>query len=159
VPEHLVEDVVQDALVRTLDQLDGFEGRSLFTTWVTSIAVRGALTELRRKRWQDVSLAEVTEGTEVTPQNLANGEVDPERQAAQLGIVRAMHRILDSQLSERQRTAIIAELQGMPQEEIGRRLGTTRNAVYKLGHDARKKLKLGLEASGFDAEEIRAAFQ
>lgn len=159
VPEHLVEDVVQDALVRALDQLDGFEGRSRFTTWVTSIAVRGALTELRRKRWQDVSLAELTEGTEVTPQNLANGEVDPERQASQLGIIRAMYRILESELSERQRTAVIAELQGMPQEEIGRRLGTTRNAVYKLGHDARRKLKLGLEASGFDAEEIRAAFQ
>ena len=46
----------------------------------------------------------------------------------------------------------------MPQEEIGRRLGITRNAVYKLGHDARKKLKHGLEASGFNATEIRSAF-
>ena len=45
----------------------------------------------------------------------------------------------------------------MPQEEIGRHLGITRNAVYKLGHDARKKLKHGLEASGFDAAEIRAS--
>jgi RNA polymerase sigma-70 factor (ECF subfamily) len=159
VPEHLVEDVVQDTLVRALDRLDRFEGRSLFTTWVTTIAVRSALTELRRKRWQDVSLEQVTEGMGVAPQSLADAEPDPERQAAQLGIVRAMHQILENQLSERQRTAIVAELQGMPQEEIGRRLGTTRNAVYKLGHDARKKLKLGLEASGFDAAEIRAAFQ
>ena len=69
-----------------------------------------------------------------------------------------MQTILQSQLSERQRTAIAAELGGMPQEEIGRRLGINRNAVYKLGHDARKKLKHGLEASGFDAAEIRAAF-
>jgi RNA polymerase sigma-70 factor (ECF subfamily) len=158
-PEHLLEDVVQDALIRTLDQLDRFEGRSLFTTWVTTIAVRAALTELRRKRWQDVSLEDVTAGAEVVPQSLADGEVDPERQAARVGIARAMHQILESQLSERQRTAIVAELRGMPQEEIGRRLGITRNAVYKLGHDARKKLKRGLEASGFDAAEIRAAFQ
>ena len=69
-----------------------------------------------------------------------------------------MREILANQLSERQRAAIIAEFNGMPQEEIGRRLGITRNAVYKLGHDARKKLKRGLEASGFDADEIRAAF-
>ena len=67
-------------------------------------------------------------------------------------------RVIDEELSERQQTALVAELRGMPQEEIGRRLGINRNAVYKLGHDARKKLKRGLEASGFDAEQIRAAF-
>ena len=49
-------------------------------------------------------------------------------------------------------------MKGLPQEEIARGLGINRNAVYKLGHDARKKLKRGLEASGFDAAAIRAAF-
>src|SRR5713101_7450912 len=48
----LVEEVTQETLLRVLDQLDSFEGRSLFTTWVHKIAVRIALTELRRKRWQ-----------------------------------------------------------------------------------------------------------
>jgi len=157
-PEHLLEDIVQDALVRSLDRIDRFEGRSRFTTWVTTIAVRVALTELRRRRWQDVSLDEIIAGDEVSPGYSVDDESDPEQQAAQLGIVRAMHDILERDLSERQRTAIIAELHGMPQEEIGRRLGSTRNAIYKLGHDARKKLKLGLEASGFDAAEIRSAF-
>ena len=83
---------------------------------------------------------------------------NPETEIAQLGIVRAMHEILETELTERQRTAVVAKLRGMPQEEIGRRLGINRNAVYKLAHDARKKLKQGLEASGFDAGEIRAAF-
>lgn len=158
VPEHLLEDAVQDALIRALDQLDRFEGRSRFTTWVTTIAVRAVLTELRRRRWRDVSLEDVTADAELAPEGIVGAEADPERQAAQLGIIRAMHEVLESQLSERQRVAIVAELRGMPQEEIGRRLGATRNAVYKLGHDARKKLKRGLEASGFDAEAIRAAF-
>ncbi len=157
-PVDLLEDVVQDAMLRILDQLHRFEGRSRFTTWATAITVRGALTELRRRRWKDVSLEEVTAGEPLTLQTHADGEASPESQAAQLGIVRAMQEILESQLSERQQTAILAELRGMPQEEIGRRLGITRNAVYKLGHDARKKLKHGLEASGFDAAEIRAAF-
>ncbi len=49
----LVEEVTQETLLRVLDQLDTFEGRSMFTTWVHKIAVRIALTELRRKRWQD----------------------------------------------------------------------------------------------------------
>lgn len=43
----------QETLLRVLDQLDTFEGRSLFTTWVHKIAIRIALTELRRKRWRD----------------------------------------------------------------------------------------------------------
>ena len=158
VPEELLEDVVQDALIRTLDQLDSFEGRSRFTTWVTSITVRVALTELRRRRWRDVSLEDLTAGGELAPRDYVDGSASPESEAAQLRIVRAMREILETQLTERQRTAIVAELRGMPQEEIGRHLGITRNAVYKLGHDARKKLKHGLEASGFDAAEIRAAF-
>ncbi len=157
-PEDLLEDVVQDALLRTLDQLHQFEGRSRFTTWATTITVRAAMTELRRRRWKDVSLEEVTAGDTLTSQGYLDTEASPEDHAAQSGIVRAMQGILESQLSERQRTAIVAELNGMPQEEIGRHLGITRNAVYKLGHDARKKLKHGLEASGFDAAEIRAAF-
>jgi len=157
-PEHLLDDIVQDALVRILDHLGSFEGRSRFTTWATAIAVRTALTELRKRRWKDVPLEDFAAGGERLPESYVDAHADPECRAAQLRIVRAMQEILDNQLSERQRTAIIAEFGGMPQEEIGRRLGITRNAVYKLGHDARKKLKRGLEASGYDAAEIRAAF-
>src|SRR5512132_3341606 len=55
----LVEEVTQETLLRVLDQLGTFEGRSMFTTWVHKIAVRIALTELRRKRWRDASLDEL----------------------------------------------------------------------------------------------------
>ena len=157
-PEHLIDDIVQDALMRVLDHLDRFERRSRFTTWVTSIAVRTAMTELRKRRWKDVSLEDLTAGGERALQSDVDADANPERQATQSRIVRAMQEVLENQLSDRQRTAIVAEFSGMPQEEIGRRLGITRNAVYKLGHDARKKLKHGLEASGFNAAEIRAAF-
>ena len=54
--------------------------------------------------------------------------------------------------------AKLAELRGMPQDEIARHLGSNRNALYKLTHDARKRLKRGLEAAGFTAEDIGAAF-
>lgn len=157
-PEHLLDDVVQDALIRVLDHLEDFQGRSRFTTWVTTIAVRAAMTELRRRHWKDTSLEEFTTDGDWGLASDADTDADPERRAAQSRIIRAMQEILETQLSERQRTAIVAEFSGMPQEEIGHRLGITRNAVYKLGHDARKKIKRGLEASGFDADEIRAAF-
>jgi len=152
------EDVAQETLVRVLDHLAGFEGRSRFTTWVTTIAVRVAMTELRRRRWKDASLDEVLVGAGVPASLEEVDATDPEREVEQRAIVRAIHDVVERELTARQRTAILAELAGMPQEEIGRRLGITRNAVYKLGHDARKKLKRRLEAAGFDAAAIRSAF-
>jgi len=69
-----------------------------------------------------------------------------------------MQEVIDTQLTEKQRTALLAEMRGVPLEEIARQLGTNRNAVYKLTHDARKKLKQGLEATGYGADDIRAVF-
>src|SRR5262249_38272344 len=60
--DDLLEDVAQDALVRILDRLPQFEGRSRFTTWAMSVAIRVAMSELRRRRWKDVSLDEAIAG-------------------------------------------------------------------------------------------------
>src|SRR5574341_891940 len=60
----LAEEVTQETLMRVLEHLDSFEGRSQFTTWVHKIAVRVALTDLRRRRWQDVSLDSLLESDE-----------------------------------------------------------------------------------------------
>lgn len=146
-----LEDVVQEALVRTLDKLDQFEGRSRFTTWATSIAIRTALGELRRKRWQDVSLEEAV-------RDPLDASADPERQAQRSALVEAMYHVIDRNLTEKQRIALLAELGGMPPAEIGRRLGSNRNAIYKLTHDARKRLKEGLEAAGYDVSDVQTAF-
>src|SRR6056297_1538643 len=52
----LAEDFAQDALLHILDRLDTFRGEARFTTWAAKVAVRLALSELRRLRWKDVSL-------------------------------------------------------------------------------------------------------
>ena len=54
--EPLAEETAQETLLRVLDRLHTFEGRSQFTTWAHKIAIRVALTELRRQRWKDASL-------------------------------------------------------------------------------------------------------
>jgi RNA polymerase sigma-70 factor (ECF subfamily) len=46
----------------------------------------------------------------------------------------------------------------MPQDAIARQLGSSRNALYKLTHDARKRLRRGLESAGYEAGDIDAAF-
>ena len=69
-----------------------------------------------------------------------------------------MYRIINTELTEKQRTALFAELGGLPQEEIGRRTGSNRNAIYKLTHDARKRLKQGLATAGYTVADLQQIF-
>jgi RNA polymerase sigma-70 factor (ECF subfamily) len=160
--ESLVEEVTQETLLRVLDQKHTFEGRSQFTTWVHKIAIRIALTELRRKRWQDSSLDEMVDNEEipVSPAILEDPGVTPEQSAERADMLTRVRRVIDEELTDRQRRAIIMlGLQGMPMEEAARRLKTNRNALYKLLHDARLRLKQRLHTEGLDAQEVLAAFE
>ncbi len=151
VDELLLEDVAQESLLKTLDSIGSFEGRSQFTTWATTIAVRGAFTELRRRHWKDVSLDEITHEA-----SLATQAVDAGNAVERGALIRTMYHIIETELTDKQRTALLAELQGMPLAEIGRRMGNNRNAIYKLTHDARRRLKRGLEVAGYDAADLHA---
>lgn len=154
------EDVAQETLLRVLAHLDSFEGRSRFTTWVLKISVRVALTELRRRRWKDVSLDQLeTDQGDVPGQMLADRAPGPERLAEQASVADLVNRMLMDELTERQRMAMMAVMRGMPLEEIARRLGTERNALYKLLHDARLKLKGRLAREGLSPGEVLALFQ
>jgi len=160
--EALTEEVAQETLLRVLDQLHTFEGRSQFTTWVHKIAIRIALTELRRKRWQDSSLDEMVdnEETPVSPRILEDSRASPEQTAERTDMMERVRRVIDEELTERQRSALIMlGMQGMPMDETARRLNTNRNALYKLLHDARLRLKQRLQTEGLDAQEVLAAFE
>ena len=156
--DSFIDDAVQDSLVRILSRLDQFEGRSQFVTWATTLSIRVAMTELRRHRWRDVSLDEIIGETSQDPQWVSHDTLRPERQVERSAIVEKMQEVIDTQLSEKQRTALIAEMKGMPQDEIARQMGSNRNAIYKLTHDARKKLKRGLESAGYGASDVHAVF-
>src|SRR3989454_12858569 len=153
-----VEDVVQQALVHILDHLDQFQGRSRFTTWAMAITVRLAMSALRRTRWQDVSLESMTAPVEGAPAWDSDDTTSPAQPAEQHALVENLRRLSDEALTEKQWMALTAELAGMPLEEIARRMDSNVNAVYKLLHDARQRLKHGLEMAGYTAEDVRSAF-
>ena len=153
-----VEDVVQQALVHILDHLEQFQGRSRFTTWAMAITVRLAMSALRRKRWQDVSLESMTEPIERALALDRDDTTSPAQHAEQHAMVEALRQLIDAALTDKQWMALTAELGGMPLEEIARRMGSNVNAVYKLLHDARQRLKHGLETAGYTAEDVRSAF-
>ena len=160
--EPLTEEVAQETLLRVLDQLHTFEGRSQFTTWVHKIAIRIALTELRRKRWQDSSLDEMVDNEEkpVSPRILEDSRATPEQSAERMDMMDRVRKVINEELTERQRSALMMlGMQGMPMEEAAKRLNTNRNALYKLLHDARLRLKQRLQTEGLDAQEILTAFE
>lgn len=158
----LVEEVTQETLLRVLDQLNTFEGRSLFTTWVHKIAIRIALTELRRKRWRDASLDELTENEDAPPPHglLADPQASPETSAERKDMLERVRRILQEELTPKQREALVLlGLQDMPMEDAAKRMKTNRNALYKLLHDARLRLKKRLSLEELTPQDLLSAFE
>lgn len=158
----LVEEVTQETLLRVLDQLDTFEGRSLFTTWVHKIAIRIALTELRRKRWRDASLDELTENEDTPPPAglLADSQASPETSAERKDMLERVRRILQEELTPKQREALVLlGLQDMPMEDAAKKMKTNRNALYKLLHDARLRLKKRLSIEELTPQDLLSAFE
>jgi RNA polymerase sigma-70 factor (ECF subfamily) len=123
-----------------------------------SVAIRVAMSELRHRRWKDMSLDEVVADADLTPGRVIVDEPGPGAQWEREAILAAMHEMIRNGLTTKQREPLLADSRGMPQDEIARRLGSSRNAIYKLTHDARKRLNQGLEAAGFTAEDMGAAF-
>jgi RNA polymerase sigma-70 factor, ECF subfamily len=154
--ESSVEDFVQEALIKILDNLDSFRGECHFTTWAQTICVRTAFAEMRRSRWRDVSLDEVISQPEGN--TAADPQLDPERAATQTMIMEKFRRFIDEELTDRQRTALLAALGGMPLEAVADRMNTNRNALYKLLHDARKRLRRRMSAEMLSPQDVLGAF-
>lgn len=145
------DDLVQESMLRIHQRLDTFRSRSRFTTWAAAIAVNCALTELRRREHAHVSLEDAVQrgmrelGTTSDPARSMPAE--PEH---------VLYNAIRDALTPRQREALLAELGGLPIVEIARRLGSDRGAIYKLLHDARKRLRVHLLETGLEAADLLA---
>ena len=152
-------DFAQEALIKITANLDTFRGESRFTTWAQKIAINVALTELKRRRWRDVSLQDLVAGREAADRGPADTQLTPEQLAYQNTVLGELSRVVDEDLTERQREAVVAViLEAMPISEVAKRMGTNQNALYKLLHDARKRLKRRMEAAGISPREMLEVF-
>jgi RNA polymerase sigma-70 factor (ECF subfamily) len=158
VSEAHLEDFAQESLLRVLDRLEQFQGRSKFTTWAQAIALNVAFTELRRKRWQDVSLdALMADGERLAEPAMIADDVlgaDEDRQR----LVAVLRHAIENDLTPKQRAAILGELRELPFDQIVELLGTSRSAAYKMLHDARRALKQRLHEAGITGADIQNAF-
>ncbi|MBL8854161.1 MAG: sigma-70 family RNA polymerase sigma factor [Planctomycetaceae bacterium] len=148
------EDIVQEALMKVLHSLDKFEGRSKFTTWAMTVATRVGISALRRKYHQDVSLEPFSAADGYSIEIPVFDEPTLSNTESRAKILSLLQSLIETELTDRQRLATRAFLSDFATDEIAEQLNMNRNAVYKLIHDARRKLKDGFERAGLTSQAI-----
>jgi len=140
-----------DALVAVLAKLDGFRGHSRFTTWAFKFALLETAVKMRRRPWQGRELPlEPERWLHVTDRSAS-----PEADAEQNELLEAVRRAIDEELTPHQREVLVAvALNGVPIDVLAERLGSTRGALYKSIHDARRKLRHRLQTEGHALERL-----
>ena len=157
------EDCAQDALIAVINRLSDFRGDSKFTTWAYKFAINRAMVTARHERWKSVSLDELAASDEINflerlMQDKSDGAA-PERSAIQTEVQKIIQDVIEHDLTEKQRQVfVLVSIHGVPLDEVVQYMGTNRNAVYKLLHESRRKLKDGLMTHGFDAIEMLTLF-
>jgi RNA polymerase sigma-70 factor (ECF subfamily) len=145
--EDLAQQSADDALVAVLRKLDEFRGESRFTTWAYKFALLEAAVKIRRRAWQGREIPLAEEAWSV----LADTTRRAESQAEDGELFDALREEVERALSPRQREVLVAvTLNGVPIDVLVERFGSTRGALYKTLHDARRKLRAALSERGFE---------
>jgi RNA polymerase sigma-70 factor, ECF subfamily len=146
--EDLAQQSADDALMAILGKLAEFRGESRFTTWAYKFALFEAGAKVRRRAWQ---------GRETPLEDKAWSRLasagDGAEQAEAKRVIEALPELIAEALSARQREVLVAvALNDVPIDVMAERLGTTRGALYKSLHDARRKLRMALAERGLSVE-------
>jgi RNA polymerase sigma-70 factor, ECF subfamily len=156
--EALAEDAVQDTLLTVRAKLDTFRNDSRFTTWVHRIAVNALLGQLRQRRW--ISRSPETNLDAVPDALDEEGVSAPERAVLQRELWTLVRQLIEVELTPYQRTILLAHaFHQKPLDLLAAELGTSRDAIYKAIHDARRKLRAALLARGVTVAEALAVFE
>jgi RNA polymerase sigma-70 factor (ECF subfamily) len=147
--DDLVNQAADDALVSILRRLDRFRGESRFTTWAYKFALLEAAVKLRKRAWQDREVPVETEVWGV----FSSRDVAPDTGAEQAELLSVLQTAINEVLTPHQRRVLVAlALNGVPIDVLADRLTTSRGALYKTLHDARRKLRKHLGEEGFASD-------
>jgi len=144
--DELAQDAADDAAVSVLRRLDDFRGESSFRTWVYKFALLEASVKVRRRAWRDREVTLEPEHWE----SLAHVGPGPDDDAENSALLEAVREGIRTALTPRQRQVLVSTvLEGVPIDVLAERLGSNRNALYKMLHDARGRLREHVAAAGF----------
>jgi RNA polymerase sigma-70 factor, ECF subfamily len=152
--DDIANQAADDALVSVLARLDSFRGASRFTTWAYKFALLEAAVKLRRRAWQgrEVPVEPETWGL------FSSAGIEPDESAEQSELLETLQVAIGEVLTPHQRRVLVAlALNGVPIDVLAERLSTTRGALYKTLHDARRKLRGHLEEQGLSLETMEEA--
>jgi RNA polymerase sigma-70 factor (ECF subfamily) len=140
------EDIVQQTFQRAFIHLLGFEGRSSFSTWLTSIAINHALILLRKRRALRELQIDDSSSDEGTSPALEIADASPDPEASYLQGERA--RILSAAVGElspgMQRAVELQELGELTTRETARHMGLSVSAVKTRLFRAKRSLAKSL---------------
>jgi RNA polymerase sigma-70 factor (ECF subfamily) len=153
--DDIATQAADDALMAILGKLDDYRGASRFTTWAYKFALLEAGVKLRRRAWQG---REVVLDAESWPP-VADARGSTHELIEQSELLDALRAAVADALTAHQREVFVAlALNGVPIDVLAERLNTTRGALYKTLHDARRKLRRELAAGGyFESDHVAAA--
>jgi RNA polymerase sigma-70 factor, ECF subfamily len=148
--EDLAQQCADDALVAILGKLDDFRGASRFTTWAYKFALYDAAVKMRKRAWQAREMPIETDAWELVAD--ARGGPDGDVETAER--LAAIADAIAGELTAHQREVLVAlALNDVPIDVLADRLNTTRGALYKTLHDARRKLRVALDARGMSLDQ------
>jgi RNA polymerase sigma-70 factor (ECF subfamily) len=144
--DDLAQQAADDAAVSVLRRLDDFRSESSFRTWAYKFALLEASVKVRRRAWRDREVTLEPEHWE----SLAHAGPGPDDDAENAALLEAVREGIRSALTPRQRRVLVATvLEGVPIDVLAERLDSNRNALYKVLHDARRRLREHVAAAGF----------
>jgi RNA polymerase sigma-70 factor (ECF subfamily) len=149
--DDVANQAADDALVSILARLDRFRGDSRFTTWAYKFALLEAAVKLRRRAWQGREIPLEPE----TWSLFSSAGIEPDESAEQSELLGTLQQAISEVLTPHQRRVLVAlALNGVPIDVLAERLNTSRGALYKTLHDARRKLRGHLEDLGMSLETL-----
>ncbi len=152
--DDLANQAADDAMIAILAKVDGYRGDSRFTTWAYKFALLEVAVKLRRQAWR---AREIPLPPEHFPQ-LSEPYGSPVREAENRATLAAIATAIEVRLTAHQREVLTAAvLNEVPIDVLAERFETTRGAIYKTIHDARRKLREYLTEVGMSptGEEVK----
>jgi RNA polymerase sigma-70 factor (ECF subfamily) len=147
--DDIAAEAADDAVLGVLRRLDDFRGASRFTTWAYKFALYEAAVKLRKRAWQGREIPLEPEAWTV----FASAALEPDDRVEQTELLATLQAAIADVLTPHQRRVLVAlALNGVPIDVLAERLGTTRGALYKTLHDARRKLRRHLDACGLSLD-------
>jgi RNA polymerase sigma-70 factor (ECF subfamily) len=144
-------EAADDALMSVLARLDDFRGLSRFTTWAYKFALLEAAVKLRKRAWQGREVPLEPESWTL----FSSAGLGPEAEVEQGELLTTLQSAINEVLTPHQRRVLVAlALNGVPIDVLAERLNTTRGALYKTLHDARRKLRRQLEKCGLSLDPL-----